>query len=132
MRLLMISGSTRRNSTNAAALQCVKRTAPPDSSAVTYRGLSDLPAFNPDDDTETPPEAVAHLRSDIAEADAILISTSDYAGTLPGSMKNLLDWTSAAPKYPTSPSRGSMSLRPGGVEVRSRRWKPCWATSVPD
>lgn len=93
MELLLISGSTRRNSTNAAALRCVLSSAPPGSSAVIYSGLAELPAFNPDHDTDTPPKPVALLRTAIAEADAVLISTPEYAGTLPGSMKNLLDWT---------------------------------------
>jgi NAD(P)H-dependent FMN reductase len=64
--------------------------------AVPYEGLAGLPAFNPDHDGERVPEAVAELRREIAAADAVLFCTPEYAGSLPGSLKNLLDWTVAA------------------------------------
>jgi NAD(P)H-dependent FMN reductase len=61
---------------------------------VLYDRLSDLPAFNPDDDDDgVVHEAVAELRERIATADAVLLCTPEYAGSLPGSFKNLLDWT---------------------------------------
>lgn len=59
----------------------------------TYEGLAELPHFNPDDDAAPLPPAVAGLRSRIGAADALLLSTPEYAGGLPGSFKNLLDWT---------------------------------------
>jgi chromate reductase, NAD(P)H dehydrogenase (quinone) len=55
--------------------------------------MADLPAFNPDLDGESPPPAVGDLRQAIREADALLFSAPEYAGGLPGSFKNLLDWT---------------------------------------
>src|SRR5581483_2560142 len=58
-----------------------------------YGGLAALPAFNPDDDHDPLPPAVGELRARIAAADAVLFCTPEYAGTLPGSLKNLLDWT---------------------------------------
>ena len=58
-----------------------------------YDGLARLPAFNPDDDGDRVPREVAELREEIAAADAVLFCTPEYAGTLPGSFKNLLDWT---------------------------------------
>ena len=58
-----------------------------------YEGVSGLPHFNPDDDSDPLPGAVADLRSQIRTADAVLLSTPEYAGALPGSFKNLLDWT---------------------------------------
>jgi NAD(P)H-dependent FMN reductase len=60
-----------------------------------YPGMASLPHFNPDDDLEDGPvhPAVADLRAQIAAADAILICTPEYAGGLPGSLKNLLEWT---------------------------------------
>ena len=93
VRVLLVSGSTRRGSTNAAALATVAATAPGRVAAVRYDGLADLPAFNPDDDGDRLPKAPAELRRQIAAADAVLFCTPEYAGTLPGSFKNLLDWT---------------------------------------
>jgi NAD(P)H-dependent FMN reductase len=58
-----------------------------------YEGLAALPAFNPDDDGDRLPPAAAELRRRIGEADAVVFCTPEYAGTLPGSFKNLLDWT---------------------------------------
>jgi NAD(P)H-dependent FMN reductase len=60
---------------------------------VLYQGLAGLPAFNPDDDGDVVPEPVAELRREIRGSDAVLFCTPEYAGTLPGSLKNLLDWT---------------------------------------
>ena len=92
VRILLVSGSTRSGSTNAAALKTARDVAPDHVIAVLYDGLADLPAFNPDDD-ERPDAAVAALRRQIAESDAVLFCTPEYAGSLPGSLKNLLDWT---------------------------------------
>jgi chromate reductase len=63
------------------------------TSSTTYAGLGDLPHFNPDDDRDPLHPAVAELRAAIKAADAVLICTPEYAGGLPGSFKNLLDWT---------------------------------------
>jgi chromate reductase len=93
MRVLLISGSTRAGSTNGAALVTLRAVAPPGSTTVMYEGLAGLPAFNPDDDREPLPVAVAELRAEISAADALVFCTPEYAGTLPGSLKNLLDWT---------------------------------------
>ncbi len=91
-RLLLISGSTREASTNTAALRTAVTLAPTGTVAVLYDGLADLPAFTPDDD-DAPPPAVAALRAQLAAADTVLFCTPEYAGALPGSLKNLLDWT---------------------------------------
>ncbi len=92
-RILLISGSLRRASTNTAALRTAAATAPQGVVAVLYDGLGDLPAFNPDDDVEPLPDAAARLRVDIRAADALLFSVPEYAGGMPGSFKNLLDWS---------------------------------------
>ena len=60
---------------------------------VLYDELGALPHFNPDDDVDPVDAAVARLRAAIHTADAVLFSTPEYAGALPGSFKNLLDWT---------------------------------------
>jgi chromate reductase, NAD(P)H dehydrogenase (quinone) len=92
-RVLLVSGSTRAGSTNTAALLTVAALAPECVTTDLYDGLAALPAFNPDDDGDRRPEIVAELKSRIAAADAVLFCTPEYAGNLPGSLKNLLDWT---------------------------------------
>ena len=92
-RVLLISGSARGGSVNAAALATVAALAPGDTTIITYIGLAALPAFNPDHDGDAVPPEPARLRQEIAAADAVFLSTPEYAGTLPGSFKNLLDWT---------------------------------------
>jgi NAD(P)H-dependent FMN reductase len=90
--ILLISGSTRPGSGNTAALRTVQALAPDGVRAELYDGLTELPAFRPDQD-ERPPGAAGGLRARIATAGALLFCTPEYAGTLPGSLKNLLDWT---------------------------------------
>ncbi|MEY2514164.1 MAG: hypothetical protein QOJ89_1522 [bacterium] len=94
-RILLVSGSLRDGSTNTALLRTARAVAPPGVEAVHYDGLGSLPHFNPDDDPDGGPvdPAVADLRAQIAAADALLFCTPEYAGALPGSFKNLLDWT---------------------------------------
>lgn len=91
-QVLLISGSLRSSSTNTAMLRTALAVAPAAVSCVLYTGLADLPAFNPDDDHDPLPPAVDALRQAIRAADALLFSTPEYAGALPGSFKNLLDW----------------------------------------
>jgi chromate reductase, NAD(P)H dehydrogenase (quinone) len=91
-RLLLVSGSLRAASTNTAVLRTAVEVAPPETSATVFDGLARLPYFNPDDDTDPLVPAVAELRSAIDAADGLLVSTPEYAGALPGSFKNLLDW----------------------------------------
>jgi chromate reductase, NAD(P)H dehydrogenase (quinone) len=94
-RILLICGSARAESTNASALRTAAAVAPDGVQTELYQGMSSLPHFNPDDDAESaaPHPAVAELRHAIAGADAILICTPEYAGALPGALKNLLEWT---------------------------------------
>jgi NAD(P)H-dependent FMN reductase len=90
-RVLLISGSLRMSSTNTALLATVARYAPNGFDCRFYRGLSTLAAFNPDLEGALPASA-DDLRSAVHEADALLFSTPEYAGALPGALKNLLDW----------------------------------------
>ena len=91
-RVLLISGSTRSSSTNSAFVRTAERCAPDGVDAVVYDGLDRLPHFNPDLDAEPLPAEVAALRTAVERADVVLFCTPEYAGTLPGSFKNLLDW----------------------------------------
>jgi NAD(P)H-dependent FMN reductase len=94
-KVLLISGSLRRGSTNTALLATARDVTPSGIAATLDGNLGRLPHFNPDDDAEGMPldPVVVELRAQIAAADAILFCTPEYAGGLPGSFKNLLDWT---------------------------------------
>jgi chromate reductase len=94
VRLLLIGGSLRQGSTNTAVLRtAVELCGDVGVEADRYGGLAGLPHFNPDDDHDPLHPAVVDLRAAIAATDAILFCTPEYAGDLPGSFKNLLDWT---------------------------------------
>ncbi|MFF2084980.1 NADPH-dependent FMN reductase [Nocardia sp. NPDC058176] len=114
-RILLISGSTRNGSTNTAALRTVAVLAPAPVRADLYTGLRELPAFVPGDDPDDHPAVIA-LRAELATADAVLICTPEYAGTLPGSMKNLLDWTVGTADLHEKPTAWLTVAAPGRGE----------------
>ena len=93
MRVLAISGSVRRGSYNAALLRAAAD-CNTDLEFVVWRGLSDLPAYDEDLDSVPAPPSVTALRQEIARADAVLIATPEYNGSIPGALKNALDWVS--------------------------------------
>jgi chromate reductase len=88
-RILLISGGTSEGSLHTAALRTAVRIASADLTVTLYDGLRGLPAFVPGE--QPAPAAVAGLREEVAAAGAVLFSTPEYAGSLPGSLKNLLD-----------------------------------------
>jgi NAD(P)H-dependent FMN reductase len=93
--ILLVSGSARLGSTNGAALRTAAAVADDGVDTVLLEGIGELPLFNPDDDREgaTVDARVAAMRAAVAAADALLISTPEYAGALPATLKNLLEWT---------------------------------------
>lgn len=93
MRILGISGSIRRASHNRTLLRAAGDSLPPGATLVEWDGLAGLPAFNEDLET-APPPAVRALLGEIASADALLIATPEYNSSLPGALKNALDWAS--------------------------------------
>ena len=94
MTIMLVCGSVRAGSTNAALLHTAAAIAATlDLETDVYEGVGTLPHFNPDDDRDPLPPSVADLRDRIDRADALLLCTPEYAGDLPGSFKNLLDWT---------------------------------------
>ena len=94
MKILAISGSLRAASHNTAVLRAAAAHAPEGVEIELYDGLEQLPPYNEDRDTDTPPSEVARLRELIADADGLLLSTPEYNGTIPGQMKHLVDWAS--------------------------------------
>src|SRR5215470_6509128 len=91
--IVAISGSLRRASGNAALIEAAAGLAPPGVTCAIYRGVGDLPHFNPDiEEGGRFPAAVEQWRALAARADAFLISCPEYARGIPGSFKNALDW----------------------------------------
>jgi chromate reductase, NAD(P)H dehydrogenase (quinone) len=105
IRLLAISGSLRRASTNTAALEALARLAPEGVKALVYRDLAKLPPFNPDNDVEDQPtpEPVGTLRTLVGASDALVIAAPEYAHGVPGALKNALDWLVASETFTGKP-----------------------------
>lgn len=128
VRVLLVSGSLRAASTNTALLRTLRAAGAAGVDLALYEGMAGLPHFNPDDDREgaTVPQPVAELRAAISAVDAVMFCTPEYAGALPGSFKNLLEWTvgdgstyqkpvawinAAGPAAPTGAADAHASLR---------------------
>lgn len=91
MNLLAVSGSLRAASINSALLRAAARLAAPGVTVGVFEGLGELPLFNPDREAD-PPAAVGTFRSRVAQADALLIASPEYAHGISGPLKNALDW----------------------------------------
>lgn len=94
MRVLGISGSLRAASYNTALLRAAADLAPEGVELELYDGLELLPPYNEEHDIDEAPAEVARLRDAIASADAVLFATPEYNGSMPGHMKQALDWAS--------------------------------------
>ena len=93
MRILGISGSLRRGSHNRRLLRAAGALLPPGIELVEWDGLAGLPAY--DEDLEpSPPESVREFLACVEDADALLIATPEYNASLPGALKNAIDWAS--------------------------------------
>jgi chromate reductase, NAD(P)H dehydrogenase (quinone) len=93
-RILGISGSLRRDSHNTSLLRAAAEAAGPDIEFVLYDGLKQIPPYDEDDDLDPRPESVARLNEAIAAADAVFFSTPEYNSSIPGQLKNAIDWVS--------------------------------------
>jgi chromate reductase len=93
MRILGIAGSLRRGSHNRRLLRAAGESLPSGAVLVEWDGLGGLPIFDEDLET-TPPAIVQRFLDAVEEADAILIATPEYNASLPGGLKNALDWAS--------------------------------------
>jgi chromate reductase, NAD(P)H dehydrogenase (quinone) len=91
-KILAICGSTRSDSANLKLLRLLAQWAGSSFDFAIFMGLAELPHFNPDLDVEPAPAAVQALRKQIMEADGVIICTPEYVFSLPGSMKNALEW----------------------------------------
>lgn len=124
--VLAVPGSLRRDSFTTALLQryltVLGRAVPDHDITVTWsQHIAALPAYNADLDTATPPQAVVDARLAIAGVDAVVIATPQYNGSVPGGLKNWIDWTTRPFRNhpflgrPTAVIGGSPS--PGGAKT---------------
>ena len=93
MRILGVSGSLRRDSHNARLLRAAAGLLPPEAELVLFDGLKAIPPFDEDDEA-TPVPAVQAWREAVTGADALLFATPEYNASIPGQLKNAIDWAS--------------------------------------
>jgi len=124
-QLLTMSGSLRSGSSNSTLLAAAARVAPSGIEVTPYTDLAALPAFNPDleENGTAVPEAVGRWRAALAAADAVLLSSPEYAHGIPGAFKNALDWVVGSGELVDKrigllcPSAASQFAHPQIVEV---------------
>jgi NAD(P)H-dependent FMN reductase len=106
MKLFAISGSLRAGSSATALARALATVVPPGTTFTLYDELESIPPFHPDRDREgdTAPAPVARLRAALQAADAVVISTPEYAFGVPGVLKNALDWTVASGDFADKPT----------------------------
>lgn len=108
-KILVLVGSLRRDSANRVLAEVAADNAPQGVEVAVYSGLEKLPFYNEDLDTDQVDESVTALRAAVAGADALLIATPEYNGTIPAVLKNAIDWLSRP--Y----GSGAISGKPVGV-----------------
>lgn len=103
MNILAISGSLRAASTNTSLLRAAATLAPSGVTITIYDGLDDLPHFSPERDVEPAPDSVSRLRTQLRQADAVMICTPEYIHGMPGVLKNMLDWLASSGEFVYKP-----------------------------
>ena len=96
--VLALPGSLRRGSFNRLLLQAAAANAPPGLRVEVYDELASVPLFSEDVEAETVPAGVERLRERVEQADAVLIATPEYNQSIPGVLKNAIDWLSRPPR----------------------------------
>jgi chromate reductase, NAD(P)H dehydrogenase (quinone) len=108
VNVLGISGSLRRDSHNTKLLRAAEELLPPFAELELWEGLKAVPPFDEDDEAEPAPAPVAALRDAVAAADVLLFATPEYNHSVPGQLKNAVDWLSRP--FVTSVLRGKPAL----------------------
>lgn len=101
--ILIISGSTRQKSLNQQLIEIIVGLYSERLNFKQYKYVAELPHFNVDLDTTEPPVRIQDLRQTLKESDGVLICTPEYAMGVPGSLKNLLDWTVSSSDFSHKP-----------------------------
>ena len=100
LNILGIVGSLRKGSSNRALLEAMARDLAPEGMTIEVADISGVPLYNEDDRTDGFPPAVQGLRDRIAAADGVIIATPEYNYSVPGVLKNAIDWASRPPEQP--------------------------------
>src|SRR5215831_19297668 len=103
-KIIAIPGSIRQGSTNRNLINAIIQLFSDKLNIKIFEGLADIPHFNPDFDNENPPAKVSDFRSQLKNADGILICTPEYAMGVPGSLKNAVDWTVSSMEFSKKPT----------------------------
>ena len=103
LKILAISGSLSRSSSNTALLRAASRIGRKQSAIEVYERMSGLPLFNVDLDIDPAPESVVDFRARLGSSDGILISSPEYAHGISGVLKNALDWTVSSGEFYEKP-----------------------------
>ncbi|GET26025.1 NADPH-dependent FMN reductase [Prolixibacter sp. NT017] len=118
-KILAISGSTKQQSLNLALLKAIAATYSDRITVDLYDGIDKMPHFNPDKDNETPPESVVDFRNRITESDGVIICTPEYVFSLPGSLKNAIEWTVSTTIFSKKPVALIVAAASGEKAVES-------------
>lgn len=102
-KILAICGSTRVNSANHNLIQAIVNLSIGKLDINIFKGIANIPHFNPDMDNENPPAAVLDFRKQLTQANGILICTPEYAMGVPGTLKNAIDWTVSSMEFSHKP-----------------------------
>lgn len=130
-QILCLSGSLRRHSYNTALLRAARELHP---EVVRIGNLNDIPLYNADVESEGFPAAVEALQQQIAAADGVLMSSPEYNNSLPGVLKNAIDWLSRPSAEIRNVFRDKpvavIGASPGGFGTISAQtaWLPVWRT----
>ena len=111
MNILMLVGSLRADSWTARLTEATAQLLPAGTESQVYAGLGELPHYDQDLDTDQPPAAVVAFREAVRRADGLVVATPEYNGSMPGVLKNAIDWASRP--------RGASSLAEKPVAVIS-------------
>lgn len=110
--ILLVAGSIRAESISQVTIRTAHELAPDGCRTIVYEGMASLPHFDSSRDGAEPPAAVRTLRASLNAADAYLFTTPEYAGTLPGALKNFLEWAIGGPMYQKPAGWINTSTRP--------------------
>ena len=103
-KILAISGSTKVNSTNELILRMIAKLYGESLKFEIFTGIAELPHFNSDLDNDEPPATVQNFRALIEAADGVIIATPEYVFSLPGSLKNALEWLASTTIFSNKPA----------------------------